>query len=180
MQVIAALSVLLSFAEAGLIVKAPRTVNAALLPSSGLVMFTFTLPPTTNTIAASPTLSTTTMTATTTTTTTTATTIYAGSEAGDPIHGTATAIANAGSPKTTAAPTLDLGGLAASDGKKFVQTTFWACETFPLETHCGWHEPILDASNSGAGAGAGGAGKQQSVVVAAVALVVAAAVAYGL
>lgn len=30
-------------------------------------------------------------------------------------------------------------------GAKFVQTTYWSCVTFPLETHCGWHEPILDA-----------------------------------
>ncbi|KAI0411929.1 hypothetical protein F5X98DRAFT_356203 [Xylaria grammica] len=50
-------------------------------------------------------------------------------------------------PETTAAPPVpvDLG-----DGQKFVQTTYWACATFPMETHCGWHEPILDASSAGA------------------------------
>ncbi|KAI1733497.1 hypothetical protein F4680DRAFT_454908 [Xylaria scruposa] len=33
-------------------------------------------------------------------------------------------------------------------GSKFVQTTFWACETSPKETHCGWREPILDVSGA--------------------------------
>ncbi|KAI1162866.1 hypothetical protein F5B18DRAFT_622465 [Nemania serpens] len=142
MQVIAALSLLLSLAEAGLVIKAPRTENPGAPPSSGLVMFP--LPPTT----ASP-LSTTT---TTTTTSTTTATAYVGTESEDPIRGTATTIASAGNSEITAAPTLDLENLdTPGEGEKFVQTTFWACETFPLETHCGWHEPILDASNSGAG-----------------------------
>ncbi|KAJ2979868.1 hypothetical protein NUW58_g7091 [Xylaria curta] len=51
-------------------------------------------------------------------------------------------------PEPTAAPALENGGgerTIVADGRKFVQTTYWACETFPKETHCGWHEPILDA-----------------------------------
>ena len=44
--------------------------------------------------------------------------------------------------KTTPTPTVDLGL-----EQKFVQTTYWACATLGSEAHCGWHEPILDASS---------------------------------
>ncbi|KAI1183045.1 hypothetical protein F5B17DRAFT_417699 [Nemania serpens] len=175
MQVIATLLYILSLVEAGLIIKAPRTEKQGSPPSSGLVMFT--LPPITNTMAASSlTLSTTTTTTTTTTaTTTTMTTIPTPTAYAE---GTATAIGNADIPETTAAPTLDLENLDdAGNGIKFVQTTFWACETFPLETHCGWHEPILDASNSGASR----TGQQSVAARAGVAVAcVVAALVYGL
>ncbi|KAI1110296.1 hypothetical protein F5Y14DRAFT_365458 [Nemania sp. NC0429] len=164
MQVITALSVLLSLAEAGLVMKAPRTESQGLPPASGLVMFT--LSPTTSTVAESPTSST--MTTTTTTTTTTSFTATA----------TATATVSVANAETTAAPTLDLENASgAKDGKKFIQTTFWACETFPLETHCGWHEPILDASNAGVGMGRA-AGQSAARAVFAVAGVIVALV-YG-
>lgn len=29
---------------------------------------------------------------------------------------------------------------------KFRQTTYYTCVTWPTTVHCGWHEPILDAS----------------------------------
>jgi hypothetical protein len=29
---------------------------------------------------------------------------------------------------------------------KFKQTTYYSCVTWPTTVHCGWHEPILDAS----------------------------------
>ncbi|CAJ2502170.1 Uu.00g095640.m01.CDS01 [Anthostomella pinea] len=51
-------------------------------------------------------------------------------------------------PQITAFPDeeLDLGtNLRDTGGQKFVQTTYWSCVTFPRETHCGWHQPILDA-----------------------------------
>ncbi|KAI0012590.1 hypothetical protein F4779DRAFT_614315 [Xylariaceae sp. FL0662B] len=51
-------------------------------------------------------------------------------------------------PAITPSPELDLGAAnfhGTGMGAKFVQTTYWSCVTFPLETHCGWHEPILDA-----------------------------------
>ncbi|KAI0544408.1 hypothetical protein F4679DRAFT_38177 [Xylaria curta] len=51
-------------------------------------------------------------------------------------------------PAPTAAPALNTDDVIGQGGSKFVQTTFWACETFPKETHCGWHEPILDVSNA--------------------------------
>ncbi|KAI1747819.1 hypothetical protein F4782DRAFT_519981 [Xylaria castorea] len=59
--------------------------------------------------------------------------------------------ASTSDPAPTAAPALntdDAGLTIIQGGSKFVQTTFWACETFPLETHCGWHEPILDVSSA--------------------------------
>lgn len=40
---------------------------------------------------------------------------------------------------------------------KFVQTTYWSCVQWPTTVHCGWHEPILDASN---GAGLPGRGQE--------------------
>ncbi|KAH8162193.1 hypothetical protein CIB48_g6057 [Xylaria polymorpha] len=54
--------------------------------------------------------------------------------------------ASTSDPAPTEAPALAI----VEGGSKFVQTTFWACETFPMETHCGWHEPILDVSNGAA------------------------------
>ncbi|KAI1336664.1 hypothetical protein F5Y15DRAFT_199104 [Xylariaceae sp. FL0016] len=49
----------------------------------------------------------------------------------------------------TASPnvTLPMGGNfhELTGGVKFVQTTYYSCVTWPRETHCGWHEPILDA-----------------------------------
>ncbi|KAI1737984.1 hypothetical protein F4680DRAFT_195777 [Xylaria scruposa] len=56
--------------------------------------------------------------------------------------------ASTGDPAPTAAPALNTDDVIGQGGSKFVQTTFWACETFPKETHCGWHEPILDVSNA--------------------------------
>ncbi|KAI8948852.1 hypothetical protein F4801DRAFT_436591 [Xylaria longipes] len=56
---------------------------------------------------------------------------------------------NVADPAPTEAPALNQASEQIVDGgSKFVQTTFWACETFPLETHCGWHEPILDVSSA--------------------------------
>ncbi|KAI2638656.1 hypothetical protein GGS26DRAFT_353106 [Hypomontagnella submonticulosa] len=50
------------------------------------------------------------------------------------------------SPTITASPEFTPPGANFHEmGAKFVQTTYWSCVTFPLETHCGWHEPILDA-----------------------------------
>ncbi|KAI0454960.1 hypothetical protein F5B21DRAFT_217876 [Xylaria acuta] len=57
--------------------------------------------------------------------------------------------ASTSDPAPTEAPALNQAGdQIVEGGSKFVQTTFWACETFPKETHCGWHEPILDVSNA--------------------------------
>ncbi|KAI0427794.1 hypothetical protein F5Y09DRAFT_20358 [Xylaria sp. FL1042] len=53
-----------------------------------------------------------------------------------------TGMTHANHPQITAAP---LSGFVGQE-QKFVQTTYWACETFAKETHCGWHEPILDTS----------------------------------
>ncbi|KAK5634355.1 hypothetical protein RRF57_010069 [Xylaria bambusicola] len=49
-------------------------------------------------------------------------------------------------PKTTPAPTPTLD-VDVDLQQKFVQTTYWACATLGTEAHCGWHEPILDASS---------------------------------
>lgn len=40
----------------------------------------------------------------------------------------------------------DAGAAAAAE--RFVQTTYWSCVKAPgvATAHCGWHEPILDAS----------------------------------
>ncbi|KAI0479984.1 hypothetical protein F4859DRAFT_477994 [Xylaria cf. heliscus] len=62
-------------------------------------------------------------------------------------------------PAPTEAPALNAnsGPLEIVDGgNKFVQTTFWACETFPKETHCGWHEPLLEVSSGAAAPRPGG------------------------
>ncbi|KAJ3566347.1 hypothetical protein NPX13_g7164 [Xylaria arbuscula] len=55
--------------------------------------------------------------------------------------------------QTTPTPTPTVSDLNLE--QKFVQTTYWACATLGTEAHCGWHEPILDAS-SGAYAKMGG------------------------
>ncbi|KAI1808806.1 hypothetical protein F4811DRAFT_1310 [Daldinia bambusicola] len=56
----------------------------------------------------------------------------------------------ASNPEITRSPELPLPGVNFHTfGQKFVQTTYWSCVTFPLETHCGWHEPILDAGAAG-------------------------------
>ncbi|KAI1362587.1 hypothetical protein F5Y08DRAFT_271051 [Xylaria arbuscula] len=48
--------------------------------------------------------------------------------------------------------------------QKFVQTTYWACATVGTEAHCGWHEPILDAS-SGARSKIGGSGGGRDIAL---------------
>ncbi|KAI1451807.1 hypothetical protein F4805DRAFT_70900 [Annulohypoxylon moriforme] len=59
---------------------------------------------------------------------------------------TSISTASAGSPEITPSPELDPPGANFHEmGAKYVQTTYWSCVTFPLETHCGWHQPILDA-----------------------------------
>ncbi|KAI0836574.1 hypothetical protein F5Y06DRAFT_272828 [Hypoxylon sp. FL0890] len=64
-------------------------------------------------------------------------------------------------PKITPSPELNPPGANFHEmDAKYVQTTYWSCVTFPLETHCGWHQPILDA-----GAGRlGGEGNGQAVL----------------
>ncbi|KAI0101713.1 hypothetical protein GGR51DRAFT_529062 [Nemania sp. FL0031] len=133
MQVIAAILVLLSFAEAGLIAKAPRTESPDPAASD---MFIITSSPAASTVTASPPLPLTTST-------------QASITPGGAIYGTA--VGNSGNPEPTPAPNYDLGSpgaepLRVTDGIKFVQTTYWACESLPFETHCGWHMPILDTS----------------------------------
>lgn len=46
---------------------------------------------------------------------------------------------------------------------KFVQTTYWSCVQWPTTMHCGWHEPILDASNGAGSRGRGREGAQRAV-----------------
>ncbi|KAK8071421.1 hypothetical protein PG997_011624 [Apiospora hydei] len=46
---------------------------------------------------------------------------------------------------------------------KFVQTTYWSCVQWPTTMHCGWHKPILDASNGGGSPGRGQQGPQRAV-----------------
>ncbi|KAI0879926.1 uncharacterized protein GGS22DRAFT_102185 [Annulohypoxylon maeteangense] len=59
---------------------------------------------------------------------------------------TSISTASAGSPEITPSPESDSPGANFHEmGVKYVQTTYWSCVTFPLETHCGWHQPILDA-----------------------------------
>ncbi|KAI1322145.1 hypothetical protein F5Y16DRAFT_53527 [Xylariaceae sp. FL0255] len=48
----------------------------------------------------------------------------------------------------TPAPSVSGGNFFQlnNDDEKFVQTTYYSCVTFShTYTHCGWHEPILDA-----------------------------------
>ncbi|KAI0095387.1 hypothetical protein F4814DRAFT_186893 [Daldinia grandis] len=53
-------------------------------------------------------------------------------------------------PEITPSPELPPPGANFHEmGVKYVQTTYYSCVTFPLETHCGWHEPILDAGANG-------------------------------
>ncbi|TGJ80015.1 hypothetical protein E0Z10_g8743 [Xylaria hypoxylon] len=132
MRVITSVAVLalafLGRVDAGLVLKAPRTEIPGLL--SGHVFVTPVPIPVAATTTVLPAISTATSTS--------------GEIPSDVGTGTGTGTAQASNPETTAAPPLDLG-----DGQKFVQTTYWACATFPSETHCGWHEPILDASSAG-------------------------------
>lgn len=51
-------------------------------------------------------------------------------------------------PEITASPNLNIDSDA--DALRFVQTTYWSCVTYVTTSHCGWHEPILDASTSSA------------------------------
>ncbi|KAK8073231.1 hypothetical protein PG994_004130 [Apiospora phragmitis] len=46
---------------------------------------------------------------------------------------------------------------------KFVQTTYWSCVQWPTTMHCGWHEPILDASNGAGSPGRGREGPRRAV-----------------
>ncbi|KAH9907060.1 hypothetical protein F4778DRAFT_778486 [Xylariomycetidae sp. FL2044] len=48
----------------------------------------------------------------------------------------------------------DLGEYA----DEYTQVTYFSCHTFALETHCGWHEPIVRVNNA-AGRGVGKGGK---------------------
>lgn len=48
----------------------------------------------------------------------------------------------------TQAPAAEATG--KQPGAKFIQTTYYSCVTMGTYTHCGWHEPILDASTSAA------------------------------
>ncbi|KAI0399618.1 hypothetical protein F4802DRAFT_29299 [Xylaria palmicola] len=186
MQVITALLSLLALAEAGPIAKAPRTASPG-TQTTLEIPITFTL--------ASPTTTTTTTTATmTTTTTTTTTTTRSGSRtsmSGSPTHahnppiGMGPGFVGITFPQPTAAstptPTPTPGPdrellQAVEGGVKFVQTTYSACVTFPHETHCGWHEPILDASATGRSRGGGeGIVARAGVIAAGVVL----ALAYG-
>ncbi|KAI0151489.1 hypothetical protein BJ166DRAFT_536180 [Pestalotiopsis sp. NC0098] len=55
-------------------------------------------------------------------------------------------------PTVTPAP---MGGIFHEPGStgaavaKFRQTTYYTCVTWPSTVHCGWHEPIVDASMNG-------------------------------
>ncbi len=49
-------------------------------------------------------------------------------------------------PAITPAPGTAEGTVGV--GAKFVQTTYYSCVTMGTYSHCGWHEPILDASNT--------------------------------
>ncbi|OTB10188.1 hypothetical protein K445DRAFT_258017 [Daldinia sp. EC12] len=63
----------------------------------------------------------------------------------------------ASDPEITSSPELPPPGANFHEiGVKYVQTTYWSCVTFPLETHCGWHEPILDAGAGGIRSGVSG------------------------
>jgi hypothetical protein len=70
----------------------------------------------------------------------------------------------AGSADSPTAPPAEItpvpGSLESADGEsveRLVQTTYYSCATIGTYTHCGWHEPILDAStNSATGRNVGG------------------------
>ena len=71
-------------------------------------------------------------------------------------------------------PPPDATAVTAATGAKFVQTTYYSCVTIGPDSHCGWHEPILDASTSdSAGHRVVGKAWLSAVVVVAVAAVVA-------
>ncbi|KAI0179410.1 hypothetical protein GGR52DRAFT_305316 [Hypoxylon sp. FL1284] len=80
----------------------------------------------------------------------------------------------------TPSPELPPGGNFHEIGAKIVQTTYWSCVTFPLETHCGWHEPILDASTGAAAQCDGSAGRNAAVRAGVVAGVVAGGLMLGM
>ncbi|KIH91198.1 hypothetical protein SPBR_02100 [Sporothrix brasiliensis 5110] len=60
-----------------------------------------------------------------------------------PTRAASITLAPAGAAEATEATTMKPCG-------KFVQTTYYSCVTLGTYSHCGWHEPILDASTSAA------------------------------
>ncbi|KAH8911783.1 hypothetical protein BR93DRAFT_14270 [Coniochaeta sp. PMI_546] len=57
-------------------------------------------------------------------------------------------------PEITSGPDpTDLSGDDPEAAARFVQTTYWSCVKLPgvSTAHCGWHEPIIDASMPSAG-----------------------------
>ncbi|OTB00974.1 hypothetical protein M426DRAFT_14954 [Hypoxylon sp. CI-4A] len=93
-----------------------------------------------------------------------------------PLHthtpASASASASASNPQITPSPELNPPGgnfHEIGGGLKYVQTTYWSCVTFPLETHCGWHEPILDAGAGRIGCNGGQAALRAGVVAGVVA-----------
>lgn len=76
-------------------------------------------------------------------------------------HGDGDADASAASmPETTPPPPSwgtsggSGGGEITADGETFVRTTYYTCITLDHHSHCGWHEPVLQAGSSTSG-GAG-------------------------
>ncbi|KAI1098374.1 hypothetical protein F4804DRAFT_324930 [Jackrogersella minutella] len=84
--------------------------------------------------------------------------------------------APASGPMTTPSPP---GGNFHEIGVKYVQTTYWSCVAFPLETHCGWHQPILDAG-AGGGVRCEGGGARAALRAGVVAGVVAGGLVLGI
>jgi hypothetical protein len=144
MQVIIAIALLilpyLGLAEAGLVKKAPRT-GLPVLPSDapGRVWHQLTITPSTHTPTTSPT---TTPTPTASITTPTGTAVLK-------TETLANGTSNARTTTTAVLGDVEIDSLV-EDQQKFIQTTYWSCVAFARETHCGWHEPILDASSSAA------------------------------
>ncbi|KAK3934748.1 hypothetical protein QBC46DRAFT_70237 [Diplogelasinospora grovesii] len=67
---------------------------------------------------------------------------------GDSEEATPAAEAPSTPPAVTDAPAIEGQGIDANgDAIKFVQTTYYSCVTMGTYSHCGWHEPILDASS---------------------------------
>lgn len=166
--IITVIVVLLSFAEAGLIAKAPRTEDPAFQTPSQFYIITSTTtntttPSPTGTVVVIPPPSRTTATTTTTTTGTSQTMTTSGAVSPSDVTGGGLAIADDNNPTnhepmTTAAPgdnEPEPEGVVDGQQMKFVQTTYFACVTRALSTHCGWHEPILDTSAAAAAAAAG-------------------------
>ncbi|KAI0106574.1 hypothetical protein F4776DRAFT_436784 [Hypoxylon sp. NC0597] len=134
MQAIVALLALLSFAEASL--KTPRTAISP-NPSS-----------TTTTLEAA--LSSTTIPATSASSTQLTSDVDVTAKNRNTVfpldEPTSSSTMAASNPKITPSPELNPPGANFHEmNAKYVQTTYWSCVTFPLETHCGWHQPILDA-----------------------------------